>query len=146
MSVVAPTDHGALGPVHDGDDLHLEGRGIEGREFPFGANVASLLVFDMDAAGIVNRIEILVPRTRWQAREEALSAPGGVGGGSLRVVGGRPEVYVEDVAPRFCFSGAHRQLAIEIEPLVQTTMWVALSPSCRALVNGGFLAGLVVAL
>lgn len=65
---MAPTDHGALGPVNDGDGLHLEGRSIEGREFPFGANV------------------------------------------------------------------------------VQTTTWVALSPTCRALLNGGFLAGLVVAL
>lgn len=61
-------------------------------------------------------------------------------------MGGRAEVYVEDLTPRFSFSAAYGQVTIEVEAVVETTTWVALSSSCWALLNGEFVAGVVATL
>lgn len=146
VGVNRATGKGTLAPIFMGEDLMLEAPGAEAGEFPFGANVDSLLIFDMDAGHIVERIEILVPRPRWVTTDDVFPAAPRVKRAALTITGSAPEVYVEDLTPSFRFNPSSGQLAIEIEPWSMTATHVPLSKRCRAVLNDDFLAGLVVEL
>jgi hypothetical protein len=55
-------------PAVSGGALMLEGEHEEGVEYPFGANVASLLIFDLDDEHTVGFVETLMPLELWSRR------------------------------------------------------------------------------
>ena len=71
-----PTPVGALMPSVSGGALMLEGERGEGAEFPFGANVASLLVFDLADDRTVAGVETLLPLDAWEQTDDDLAPPG----------------------------------------------------------------------
>jgi hypothetical protein len=143
VEIAPPSPHGALEPALSGEDLVIEGD-LDGLA-PFGANVASLLILDLDDDRVVSAVEVLVPRSQWQRAPAPLRPSGRLPRGSLRIVSSRVEVQLEDVEPRFLLDPAG-ELAIVLEAPRPDSRWVALSDACRAWTNDGFLGGFAVAL
>lgn len=139
-----PTPLGALAPTVSGGALMLAGEGAGTAEFPFGANVASLLIFDLDASRTVGSIETLLPLERWTETDDAPLPPAGAPRGSLQVDGPAVTLEVPEPEPRFLYDAGQRRLWIALEDIAPTAQWVQLSPRCHAVLDGGFLAGLVV--
>jgi hypothetical protein len=103
--VTAATPLGALAPVVSGGALMLEGEGAADTEFPFGANVASQVIFDMDGDRTLGAVETLVPLDSWEQTDADLSPPGQTRPGSVQIVGDAVEVHVPDAEPRFLVNG-----------------------------------------
>ena len=110
-----PAPPGALMPHVSGGALMLEGEVPEGMEFPFGANVASQLIFDLDGEHMVGVVETLMPLDSWEATDEDLAPPDRTRRGSLQIVGDAIELQMLDAAPRFLVNGDQGRLLIEIE-------------------------------
>ena len=146
VEATPPKRDGALHPVLTDVDLLLHSPLRGPQEFPFGANVASLLIFDMDAEHTVAAVEVLVPQSAWKLTNDRWKVPPAVRDGSLNVPGETAEIYVEDVTPSFSFNAERGELMVRLERFTETTAWLRLSRSCYALLNGKFLAGLAVRL
>ena len=139
-----PTPIGSLMPSVSGGALMLEGTHPEDIEYPFGANVAALLIFDLDDEHTVGFVETLVPLESWQQTDDDLAPPGGTRRGSLVVQGPTVELYVPDAEPRFLVNGDQGRLLIELADRGPATEWVQLSDRCHTLVADGALVGLAV--
>jgi hypothetical protein len=141
-----PTPVGSLVPVVSGGALMLEGEREEGAEFPFGANVASVLIFDLADDHTLAGVETLIPLESWEQTDEDLAPPGRVRRGRLLIEGPTVELYVPDAEPRFLVNGEQGRLLIELGERGPDTEWVRLSDRCHALVGGDVLVGLAVEL
>jgi hypothetical protein len=142
--VADPTPLGALEPTVSGGALMLRGDGAEGTEFPFGANVASLLIFDLADDRIVGSVETLMPLDSWEQSGDDLAPPRPSRRGSLQIEGPTIELYVPDAEPRFLVNGDQGRLLIELGDRGPDTEWVTLSDRCHALIGDGHLVGLAV--
>jgi hypothetical protein len=138
------TPMGALAPTVSGGALMLEGEGAAGTEYPFGANVASLLIFDLAEDRTVAGVETLMPLESWEQTGDDLAPPDRTRRGSLQIEGPTIELYVPDVQPRFLVNGDQGRLLVQIGDRGPGTEWVQLSDRCHALVDDGFLVGFAV--
>ena len=144
--VGAPTPLGSLTPAVSGGALMLAGKGAAGTEFPFGANVGSLVIFDIDAEHTVGSVETLLPLDAWEQTDESLAPPGHTEAGSLRIEGPAITLEAPDAEPRFLVNGDEGRLLIEFDTPGADTEWIRLSDRCHALIDSGSLAGLAVRL
>jgi hypothetical protein len=142
--IADPTPTGTLMPTVSGGALMLEGTHSEGTEFPFGANVASLVILDLDDEHTVGLVETLIPLESWQQTDADLSPPGTARRGSLQIEGPAITLELPDAEPRFLVNGDQGRLLIELADREPDTEWVRLSDRCHALVGDGSLVGLAV--
>lgn len=142
--IADPTPMGTLMPSVSGGALMLEGTRPEGTEFPFGANVASLLIFDLDDEHTVGFVETLIPLESWQQTDANLKPTGATRRGSLQIEGPAITLEVPDAEPRFLVNGEQGRLLVELADRGPATEWVQLSDRCHALVDDGALVGLAV--
>jgi hypothetical protein len=137
---------GALMPAVSGGALMLEGAREEGAEFPFGANVASVLILDLAEDRTLAGVETLIPLESWEQTDEDLAPRAGARPGRVLVEGPTVELYVPDAEPRFLVNGEQGRLLVELGERGPGTEWVRLSERCHALVGDGSLVGLAVQL
>ena len=145
VRVGPPRPDGAHAPVVDDDMFSLRARVPDGVSSPIGVNIDSLLLLDALQDGTVFHVESLVPRSAWRRSNLSVDPPLGITKGSVVIADPGPAIYVDQVSPRFNVDRQGR-LHVELETADSNTRWVALSPDCFALVNEGFLAGLVALL
>jgi hypothetical protein len=144
--VGAPTPLGALVPTVSGGALMLVGEGATETEFPFGANVASLLILDLDAGHTVGSVETLLPLDDWEPTDASLAPPDRTQPGSLQIEGPAITLETPDAEPRFLVNGDEGRLLIELGEYSPETEWIRLSDRCHALVDAGSLAGFAIRL
>lgn len=142
--IADPNPLGALTPTVSGGALMLQGEGADGTEFPFGANVASQLILDLDGGHTLASVETLVQLDDWEQTDEDLAPPDRARRGSLQIVGDAVELQMLDAEPRFLVNGDQGRLLIEIEEPGPETEWIKLSDRCHALVDDGHLAGFAI--
>jgi hypothetical protein len=142
--VADPTPVGALMPTVSGGALMLAGESTDGVEFPFGANVASLLIFDLDGDHTVAQVETLMPLDSWDETDEDLGPPDRTRRGSVQIVGDAVELQMLDAEPRFLVNGDQGRALIALDDYGPGTEWIRLSDRCHALVDDGHLAGFAV--
>lgn len=145
IRVGPPRDDGGLAPTMDGDTVMLRSRVPEGTPSPIGVNVDALLLLDALEDGTVFEVEVLVPQSAWRSRDLAPGPPSAIEKGSIVIADPGPEIYVDQLSPRFTVDSQNR-LHVELEPADGETRWVALSAECFALLNGSFLGGFVALL
>jgi hypothetical protein len=126
--------------------LMRAGARAEGAEFPFGANVASVLILDLAEDRTLAGVETLIPLESWEQTDEDLAPRGGARPGRVLVEGPTVELYVPDAEPRFLVNGEQGRLLDELGERGPGTEWVRLSERCHALVGDGSLVGLAVQL
>lgn len=146
VRVGPPRGDGGLVPYMSGGLLMLGARVPGGTSSPIGVNVDSLVLLDGLDDGTVFQVEVLVPRPRWRRSKDPVSTPASAPEkGSIAITDLGPSIHVDQLSPR-CTVDSLSRLHIELEPADGDTRWVALSPECFALLNGGFLAGFVALL
>lgn len=63
--VSPPSPMGALKSRYDGQSGILSAESCVTRAWPFGINIDSALVFDIDAQGILANLDLLIPKRLW---------------------------------------------------------------------------------
>jgi hypothetical protein len=145
VEVKPHSEVGMLYPDRRSGDLLLRSPLAEQLDFQLGGNIAALLVFDIDASGVIGEVEVLVPPERWKRGDRPMSdVP--TTAGVLSVPRIAREIVVDELVPSFVFDERNGVLLIRVEPLDERTTSVELSNECSALVNDGFLAGFLVSL
>ncbi|HWT94095.1 MAG TPA: hypothetical protein VN238_13910 [Solirubrobacteraceae bacterium] len=133
---------GALRPTVTSDELELAGESGD-RQTPYGVNVASLVILDLDDDRVVNYVEVMFRPELWTEVETLPRLRRGRSG-TIAIPGARPEIYVEEASPRVEFCRATREALVYLEPIEPSATTVRLSPLCAAVINGDYLGGFLV--
>jgi hypothetical protein len=143
VEVVPARAEGALEPYLDEGELMLESPIVDELDLKYGANIAALLILDIDASRVLSQVEVLPEADAWATRDVELEPVAGkVRRGSLAVVNPERNLEFHDLDPSI-WTTPNGKIVIEVEPFSQQTEWIRLSDRCYGLVNQGFLAGFV---
>ena len=112
-----------------------------------GVDIAALLVLDVDSSGVLANVEVLLDPEEWETGDVPTRPPGPVEAASLVLPRAALDAGSFDwLEPRVRTDQSQSRAVVELEPMQTHTRWVALSESCDALLDGGFLTGFVARL
>jgi hypothetical protein len=137
------SERGQLLPRLDGEGTTLVLSSPVSRPWPYGVNIATSIILDIDADGILAHVEVLRPPSRWKVAR-ALERPPVAGWGCVEVTEEARREKSFDV-PVLLQTNEDRSCAlIYIDRPGDGTQAFALSDKCLVLIEEGWLQGFYV--